>query len=119
MKVKFEFDKEKIIDTLRDVEVEALNKQAEEIANLLANNTPVNKRGKYKDSTKKLSESVVIEKATKEKRYLRIGYDGEHNHVGRFVNDGTIYQQPQEQVDKTSDEVRVSIIPKIKRNIRI
>lgn len=119
MKVKFEFNKEKIIDTLRDAEINALNNQADEIASLLASNTPVNERGKYKKSNKKLSESVVIEKATKERRCLRIGYDEEHNHIGRFVNDGTIYQQPQEQVDKTSDEVRTSIIPKIKRNIRI
>lgn len=100
-------------------EIAALNNNAEDIKERLAKNTPKNPRGKYPDSNLNLRESVVIEEATPKKRYIKIGYDKQHEHVGRFVNDGTIYQEPQEQVDKTNQEIKSSVIPKIKSSIRL
>lgn len=119
MKVNSNIDFSGAISKLIKSEVEALNAEAENVAETLKQNTPVDIHGKYPDSNLNLRDSVVVEKATADNRNIRIGYDKQHEHVGRFVNDGTIYQDPQNQVDITNQEVKSSVIPKIKNNIRV
>lgn len=119
MKVKSDFDFSGAVSRLIKSEVEALNAEVDTIADTLKDNTPVNLKGKYPDSTLNLRESVVVEKATSTNRTIKVGYDKQHDHVGRFVNDGTIHQSPQNQVDDTNREILSSVIPKIKNNIRV
>lgn len=119
MKVKNTVNFNDTMSRLISSEVSALNSNSDEIKSRLENNTPRDPRGKYPNSSLSLRESVVIQEATPKKRYIKVGYDKQHEHVGRFVNDGTIYQDPQNQVDKTNQEIKSDIIPKIKNNIRL
>lgn len=119
MKVNNTINFSKAMTNLIASEVAALNSSADDIKSRLVENTPSNPKGKYPDSNLNLKESVVVKEATPKRRYIKVGYDKQHEHVGRFVNDGTIYQKPQQQVDRTNQEVKSSVIPKIKSSIRL
>lgn len=139
MKTKFEFNDKEILDDLEEQEVDALNSQINAIVGRLKANTPVNIRGKYKGSSKNLRQSVIYEPATKDKKTIRVGYDEQHNYIGRFVNDGTdatvqrskprkdgkknkkyrIHQDAQNHVNLTSAEIRKDILKEIKRGIKL